>query len=180
MAFSVSFCHSISGILIARGRTGALCVVSGAIFDNLDIIESRAPFAVKSRRDGGESEEGGVGRKKKMAVGAAYANNSRLARSRRVARPSVQLDSMFSTHPLSFFLSRSSFSPIPLWSVCPVFNMPRPISVPPHLSLFANRKGASRAELWSHGGKSNGKRYARGLGDARHGWRGAARRGASR
>lgn len=135
-------------------------------FGNFDIIESRAPF-VKSLGDG-ESEEGGVGRNKKMAVGTAYANNSRLARSRR-GPPS---DSMFSS--LLFSLSLV----FPVSPVClPISDMPRPISVPPHLSLFANRKGASRSRLWSWRREACGKRHARGLGDARHGWCGWIVRG---
>lgn len=67
----------------------------------ISIIESRAVFAVKRRR--GESEEGGVGRKKKMADGTAYMRITRGWHGHvAILRPTP-----CSRQPLSFFLSLS-------------------------------------------------------------------------
>lgn len=128
----------------ARTRLSHVVLIVGA-FGNFGIIESRPLLS----RSNGESEEGGVGRKKKMAVGAAY---MRITRGWHGHVAALRLTPCF-RHPFPFPLPLSfSRSPFPgSSSVCPVSDVPRPISVPPHLSLFANRKGASRSFAKSAG-----------------------------
>lgn len=125
-----SFNEYISGIVVQFSESPAISA----------IIESRTPFAVERRR--GVRRRRSRGRKKKMADGAAYTNNSRLARSRRVR-----------LHVLLLSLSRfppSRFLP-PVCPTCHGQFLSRRIC----LSLPIVK--APRAGLWSPREKTRGR-----------------------